>query len=208
MRGLFFTTHATSNIQHPTTTRTRTTDIQNPTSNGNKNNRRNNNRNMRRIHQLAAVAACISHYMLQTQLLVILLQMIDTLVLLRSEVRVDAADKRQWKQRVTWSKFSHSLSDKQFRQMFRMPRDCVDLLCSRIIGSVGDSEFKSEAYLEMLEHAAGTTMMGCVFHIHKQYCSGMICGEINLAITLRIMAGGSYLDLAALYVCGYSYVYS
>ena len=35
----------------------------------------------------------------------------------------------------------------------------------------------------------------------------MICGEIKLAITLRMLAGGSYLDLAALFTCGMSYVY-
>ncbi len=162
----------------------------------------------RSIRQLAAVSACISHYMLQTQLLVILFQMIDTLILLRSEVRATAAEKREWKQRLAWSKFSNSLSDKQFRRMFRMPRDCFDLLCSRIIKAVGESEFKSETYLEMLEHAPGTTMMGRVYCMHKQYYGGLICGEIKLAITLRLMAGGSYLDLAALYVCGYTYVYS
>jgi hypothetical protein len=43
--------------------------------------------------------------MLQTQLLVILFQMMDTLILLRSDVRASAAEKREWKQRLGWLKF-------------------------------------------------------------------------------------------------------
>ena len=42
---------------------------------------------------------------------------------------------------------------------------------------------------------------------HERQSGSFICGEIKLAISIRLMAGGSYLDLAALYACGHTYVY-
>ena len=42
---------------------------------------------------------------------------------------------------------------------------------------------------------------------HEKSTGGFISGEVKLAITLRILAGGSYLDLALLYDTSSSYAY-
>jgi hypothetical protein len=39
---------------------------------------------------------------------------------------------------------------------------------------------------------------------HEHTTGGFISGEVKLAITLRMLAGGSYLDLALLYETGHS----
>ena len=80
-------------------------------------------------------------------------------------------------------------------------------MCGNIEASVGEDVFKSEMYLQMVEAEGYSSERGRMFHLHKHYLGHLICGEIKLAITLRLLAGGSYLDLAALYVCGFTYVY-
>ena len=52
------------------------------------------------------------------------------------------------KEHTTWDEFNQRVSDAHFRRMFRMSRECSSLLCSTIIGKVGESTFKSEAYLD------------------------------------------------------------
>ena len=42
---------------------------------------------------------------------------------------------------------------------------------------------------------------------HEASTGGFISGEIKVALTLRILAGGSYFDLALLFEAGQSYVY-
>jgi hypothetical protein len=42
---------------------------------------------------------------------------------------------------------------------------------------------------------------------HNATTGGYICGEIKLALVLRLLAGGSYLDLALLFETGSSYAY-
>ena len=108
---------------------------------------------------------------------------------------------------MNWPEFEGRLSDRQFRHMFRMSRDCFKHMCHRIESSIGEEKFKSEAFLELVKSEGRSTMRGQIYDIHKKYYGGLICGEIKLALTIRLMAGGSYLDLTALYVCGYTYVY-
>ena len=43
---------------------------------------------------------------------------------------------------------------------------------------------------------------------HKATTGGYICGEIKLALTLRLLAGGSYLDLALLFETSSTYLYA
>jgi len=88
-----------------------------------------------------------------------------------------------------------------------MSRECFSCLCHTIESNVGAEDFKSESFLELLASEGRTTMRGRIYDIHNRYCGQLICGEIKLAITIRLMAGGSYLDLAALYVCGFTYIY-
>ena len=46
-----------------------------------------------------------------------------------------------------------------------------------------------------------------MYYANCQTTGGYINGETKLAITLRLMNGGSYLDIAPLYCCGYSMTY-
>ena len=42
---------------------------------------------------------------------------------------------------------------------------------------------------------------------HVQSTRGFLSGEVKLALTLRLLAGGSYMDLAILYEVGMTYPY-
>jgi hypothetical protein len=42
-------------------------------------------------------------------------------------------------------------------------------------------------------------------YAHEASTGGFVSGEIKLALTLRLLAGGSYLDLSLLYEVGSSY---
>lgn len=77
----------------------------------------------------------------------------------------------------TWSKISGSISNNLFRRKYRMSKNQFALLCDRIKSKVGDSTF----------HAEGDTSYG-------------LCGELRVAIGLRMLCGGSYLDLVG---CAY-----
>ena len=155
----------------------------------------------------AAAVTCVSSFLLQAQCVILVLCMCNCIAMITSEMISDAAQKRTWKQRMNWSEFEGRLSDLQFSCMFHMSRDCFKHMCHRIESSAGEEEFKSEAFLELVKSEGRSTMRGQIYDIHKKYYGGLICGEIKLALTIRLMAGGSYLDLAAIYVCGYTYIY-
>ena len=57
-----------------------------------------------------------------------------------SSLREKASRERRWRQRKRWEDFSTSLTDRQFRRYFRMPRECFDLLCKKIRANVGELE--------------------------------------------------------------------
>ena len=42
---------------------------------------------------------------------------------------------------------------------------------------------------------------------HVQLTGGFVSGEVKLALTLRLLAGGTYMDLALLYKVGMTYAY-
>ena len=88
-----------------------------------------------------------------------------------------------------------------------MDRDCFSKLCDRIEKVVGEEHFMSEEFLHALETSQVHKRCKCMQLSHKDSTGGFVCGEIRLAITLRLMAGASYLDLGLLYVCGYSSIY-
>ena len=46
-----------------------------------------------------------------------------------SAICQDAASKRRFRQRKSWSDFQASLNDRQFRRLFRMSRECFALPC-------------------------------------------------------------------------------
>ena len=54
---------------------------------------------------------------------------------------------RRKKKRIKWDEVNLRISDRHFRRMFRMSRDCFKELCSKVISYVGESSFKSESYI-------------------------------------------------------------
>ena len=81
-------------------------------------------------------------------------------------------------------------------------------LCERIETNIGLDNFKSEHYLK--EVRAGTITekkKSNLVKAHQKSTGGFISGEAKLALTLRLLSGGSYMDLALLYKTGFTYSY-
>ena len=73
----------------------------------------------------------------------------------------------------SWESIRDRLSNKHFRKKYRMTKAQFELLCKRIAEAVGEKEFRPQG---------------------SKYTYGM-CGEMRVAIGLRMLCGGSYLDL-------------
>ena len=75
-----------------------------------------------------------------------------------------------------------------------MDRACFRELCFTIIGAVGESKFKSQAYIDafLKGHCP-------IYDANVVAVGGYISGEIKLAIAIRILAGGDALDLAVIF---------
>ena len=58
--------------------------------------------------------------------------------------------------------------------------------------------FCSEKFIKE-ELANGTGRLANIFRAHKKTSGGFICGEVRLAITLRMLAGASYLDILCIF---------
>ena len=104
------------------------------------------------------------------------------------------ATSRRGKVRKPWSYVDDILSDRQFRRMFRMTRECFDLLVDKIKISIGEKRFKSESYIDcFLNHP------GQMQYANVRTTGGFISGETKLGITLRLLAGGDALDLGLIF---------
>ena len=104
------------------------------------------------------------------------------------------AKNRRKKKRIKWSTVGERISDKQFRRMFRMTRKCFAELCTNIATSVGETEFKSESYID-----AFLANKDNMFMAHEKTSGGYISGETKLGLTLRLLAGGDALDLGVMF---------
>ena len=100
-------------------------------------------------------------------------------------------------ERKSWMQYMDRMKDKLFRKRFRMSKDCFKKLCRKIIKGVGESEFKSERFLA--EQCNRNSKIRNIMIAHKETSGGFICGELKLAIALRILAGGSYLDVSEIF---------
>jgi hypothetical protein len=74
-------------------------------------------------------------------------------------------------------------------------------LCNKIEGIVGPAVFKSKDYSdEILSRQLPTYdhnhQWTNISFVHEHSTGGLISREIKVAITLHILGGGSYLDLA------------
>ncbi len=81
-------------------------------------------------------------------------------------------------------------------------------LCSRIEDIDGAEEFKSEYYLNnILTTMPRVGLANNIYIAHANSTSGMISGEIKLAMTLRILGGGSYLDISMLFESSFNHAH-
>ena len=127
-----------------------------------------------------------------------------------SQQRVENSKNRRFRQRKSWSRFQYNMTDRQFRRYFRMSRECFHYLCEKIKENVGESEFKSESYLQKLGSGVekSSPQYQNFMKGHEDSTGGFISGEIKLALTLRLLAGGSYLDLSLLFEMGQTYSFN
>ena len=99
--------------------------------------------------------------------------------------------------RPTWEVFSTRLSDKVFRKMFRMPPLSFQHLCSHVEASVGKFTFRSE--ITFFQDSRNQEFLNSVPAKGMQHVGGMLVGELKLAILLRLLAGGCYLDMVGMF---------
>ena len=125
------------------------------------------------------------------------LQLISYRSIHRNNVLRESALKRNPSQRISWLNYSGNMNDVYFRRRFRMHKECFANLVNVIKSEVGELEFKSESFLErVLEEE---TQYKHMLKAQQDTCGGYICGEVKLAITLRILSGGSYLDVSDIF---------
>jgi len=80
-------------------------------------------------------------------------------------------------------------------------------MCYEIEDLVGQTNFKSEEYLRhILEYNDGNRSINIV-HAHDRSTGGFITGEVKLAITLRVLGGGSYMDIALLFGISFNHAH-
>ena len=124
-----------------------------------------------------------------------------------SQTKQDAAKNRKCHQRTSWISFENRLTDKQFCRYFFMERVCFKYLCYCIIANVGEGAFKSEEYLNAKHRFIVEEKQANILHAHEHTTGGIVSGEVKLALTLRLLAGGSYMDSALLFDVGFSTAY-
>ena len=90
-----------------------------------------------------------------------------------SSIRVRKRIKAGTTKYPSWSTLQNQIPDKIFRRKFRMTKPAYNLLCSKICEQVGESTFQPESICG----------------------SGRIPGEVKCGLSIRLLAGGSYLDL-------------
>ena len=108
--------------------------------------------------------------------------------------RSEIASRRRKKDRVRWDDVSSRMSKYQFRRMFRMSINCFEELCQTIICAVGEKKFKSQHYID-----AFLVEKSSIYEANCVTTAGYISGEIKLAVTIRLLAGGDALDLAVIF---------
>ncbi len=126
----------------------------------------------------------------------------------RQEVNRYHACRRLRVERKRWSRFSSRLTDRQFRRYFRMTKVYFQLLCDMIEDIVGPHAFKSELYLNsMMKSPVIRDGARNIFVVHDSSTGGMICGEIKLALALRVLGGGTYMDMAMVFDISFNHAH-
>ena len=102
----------------------------------------------------------------------------------------------------TFHQFAAQLTERTFRRMFRMTPHAFDQLCDKFVSHLGVYTFRPQC---LLDGEFGRTAdectwrVKCMFNALRVGSGGLISGETVLAIFIRFLAGGSYLDIAGCY---------
>lgn len=107
----------------------------------------------------------------------------------------DAAKSRVPKIRTTWAKENERITDRMFYRLFRMKRPCFNALCSKIERAIGEKSFRSERYIQKLAKDGNSTPESRMYYANLHSSGTYIPGKVQLAITLCLLAGASYLDM-------------
>ena len=107
----------------------------------------------------------------------------------------EIAKNRVPKKRRSWDEEETRFSNRMYYRLFQMKRKTFQKLCANINHYNGEEEFKSEHYLKKLDQQGTTTAKGRMYQARKKQNGLDISGEWKLAITIRLLAGGSYLDM-------------
>ena len=113
----------------------------------------------------------------------------------KSEWQRFLAENKTLRTRPTWKQENKRISDRMFYRLFRMKRPCFNALCKKIEKAVGKKNFKSEAYLNELRSQGHTNKVARMYNNSVGTNGEYIPGEVKVAMTLRILAGASYLDM-------------
>ena len=113
----------------------------------------------------------------------------------KSEWQRFLAKNKELRVRPTWKKENERISDRMFYRLFRMKRPCFNALCDKIEEAVGREKFQSEAYLNELRSQGHTNKVARMYNNSIGTNGEYIPGEVKVAMTLRILAGASYLDM-------------
>lgn len=117
---------------------------------------------------------------------------IESIEAIKKTIDCRCNNKRTSLPRSNWSEIFNVLPENLFRRMFRMKKEWFNDVRDAIIDKVGESTFKGEHWLE--ENARNIpTNEAC------NKWGGIVSGEIKLAVTIRMLAGASYLDLILSY---------
>ena len=127
-------------------------------------------------------------------------------VLNRRILSSSLAKLRKPRPKKSWSEETSRHSDRMFYRLFRMSRPCFKKLCQRIERAVGPKEFKSEAYIQDLKRKKFSTPESRMYHANLKTSGEWLCGEWKVAMALRTLAGGSYLDMYLWSNCNADYI--
>lgn len=126
----------------------------------------------------------------------------------RSEINSYHARHRQYRQRKSWKSFAAYLTERQFRRYFRMSKSVFQDLCNNIVDIVGQDEFKSEEYIDdIMNSRPRVGSANNIFLAHAASTGGFVSGEIKLGLTLRILGGGTYMDMAMIFETSFNHAH-
>lgn len=114
---------------------------------------------------------------------------------------------RRFRIRRSWAGFVASLTERQFRRYFRMSKDLFKILCQKIEDIVGVHSFMSEDHLNEIMSSPNSDQSNNIYFAHARSTGGVIVGEVKIACTLRILGGGTYMDVALLFDTSFNHMH-